>query len=177
MDDCFEIVKTLQQVIKQYRKRRKEINIVLLDLTKAFDTISHKSIRKGLTRKGVPAHVIGTIEEMYTNTNTKISLGSKTTWKIKINSGGKQGCLLSPLLFNLVIDELIEKLKSKNIGVRINGTLLSVMAFVDDLVIITEENINMKILMEECKEFFDMKGLAVNADKCASLRVLPVKNR
>ena len=64
MDDCFEIVKTLQQVIKQYRKRRKEINIVLLDLTKAFDTISHKSIRKGLTRKGVPAHVIGTIEEM-----------------------------------------------------------------------------------------------------------------
>ena len=51
------------------------------------------------------------------------------------------------------------------------------MAFVDDLVIITEENINMKILMEECKEFFDMKGLAVNADKCASLRVLPVKNR
>ena len=148
----------------------------MLDLAKAFDAISHESIRKVSVRKGVPAQVIGTIEDIYTNTNTEISVGSKTTWKIKINSGVKQNCLLSPLLFNLVIDELIEKLKSKNIGVKINGTLRSVMTFTDDLVTIKEDDVNIEILIEECNEFFDMKELPINAGKCDSLRVLLVKN-
>lgn len=60
---------------------------------------------------------------------------------------------------------------------RINGTLLNVTAFVEDLVAIIEENVRMKILLEQCKHFFDMKGLAVNAGKCASLRVLLVKGK
>lgn len=147
----------------------------------AFNTISHKSIRKGLMRKGVHGQVIWTIKEMQVQViqvqSTEISVGGKAIQKIKINSAVKQGCPLSPPLFNLVMDELIEKLKSKNIGVKINGTLLSVMAFADDLVIVTEENVHMKILLEECKEFFDMKSLAVNAGKCASLSVLPVKRK
>ena len=179
MDGCFENLKTLKQVIKQQRKHRKEISIVFLDLAKPFNTISHKSIRKGLMRKGVHVQVIWTIKEMQVQViqlqSTEISVGGKAIQKIKINSAVKQGCPLSPPLFNLVMDELIEKLKSKNIGVKINGTLLSVMAFADDLVIVTEENVHIKILLEECKQFFDMKGLAVNAGKCASLRVLPVK--
>ena len=81
VDGCFENVETLQQVIKQQRKRRKEINIVFLDLAKAFDTISHKIIRKGLMRKGVPVQVIETIEDMYTNACTEISVGVKITRK------------------------------------------------------------------------------------------------
>ena len=181
MDGCFENLKTLKQVIKQQRKHRKEISIVFLDLAKPFNTISHKSIRKGLMRKGVHVQVIWTIKEMQVQViqlqSTEISVGGKAIQKIKINSAVKQGCPLSPPLFNLVMDELIEKLKSKNIGVKINGTLLSVMAFADDLVIVTEENVHMKILLEECKEFFDMKSLAVNAGKCASLSVLPVKRK
>lgn len=163
MDGCFENVKTLQQVIKQQRKRHKEIHIVFLDLAKAFDAMSH--IRKGLMKKGVPVQVIETIEEMYTNACAEISVGRKTTRKTAINSGVNQGCPLSPFLFNLVLDELIEKLKSKNIGVRINGSLLNVMAFADDLVVITEA-VHMKILLEQCKQFFEIKGLAVNAERC-----------
>ena len=38
VDGCFENIKILQQVIKEQRKKRKEYNIVFLDLAKAFDT-------------------------------------------------------------------------------------------------------------------------------------------
>ena len=109
VDGCFENVKTLQQVIKQQRKRHKEINIVFLGLAKAFDAMSQ--IRKGLMKKGVAVQVIETIEEMYNNACADISVGGKTTRKTAINSGVNQGCPLSPFLFNLVMDELIEKLK------------------------------------------------------------------
>ena len=63
----------------------------------------------------------------------------------------KQGCPLSPLLFNLIIDELIEKLKRTNIGIELGGEKICCMAFADDLVLISENKIHMKILIEESK--------------------------
>ena len=176
-DESFENFKTIQQVIQRPRKPRKKVNIIFLDLAKSFDSISHKSIRKVLMREGVSVQVIETIKEMYANTCTEISVGGRTTRKIETNSGIKQGCPRSPFLFNLMTDELIEKLKSKNIGVTINGTIINVMAFVDDLVVIAEESIPMIILLEECKQFFELKGLAINTGKYASLNVLPVKEK
>ena len=55
---CFQNVKILQQVIKQQRRRKKEYNILFLDLAKAFNAISHKAIEKGLIRKGVPMRLL-----------------------------------------------------------------------------------------------------------------------
>ena len=169
VNGCYENVKILQNIVKQRKKSRKEYNLVFIDLAKAFDTVSHASIVKGLKRKGVPEPVIGTIQQMYKKATTTLTVGGKSTRKIEINSGVKQGCPLSPLLFNLIIDELIEKLKKTNIGVEIGGERICCMAFADDLVLISENKTHMKILIEESKEFFDMKGLQANAGKCASL--------
>ena len=104
VDGCFENVKTLQQLIKNQHLNGKEYNIIFTDLAKAFDTVSHKSTVNGLKCKGVPRQVISTIMEMYSNSFTSITVGGKTTRHIKINSGVKQGCLLSPLHFNLILD-------------------------------------------------------------------------
>ena len=55
--------------------------------------------------------------------------------------------------------------------------MINFMAFADDLVLIAEEPGDMKILLQMCEKFFDEKGLSVNATKCASLTVLPVKGK
>ena len=169
VDGCFQNVK----IVKQEKKNRKEYNLVFIDLAKAFDTVSHLSIKKGLKRKGIPEQVRETILAMYKDASTKLTVGGKTTTKININSVVKQGCPLSPLLFNLIIDELIEKLKENNIGVQLGDSKVCCMAFADDLVLITEERIHMQILIEQSKEFFDQKGLQATAGKCATLRVVP----
>lgn len=85
----------------------------------ASDTVSHKSIAKGLRCKGVPEQVNSDILEMYSNSNTSITVRGKTTRRISINAGVKQGCPLSRLLFNLILDELIEKLKDLGIGIKL----------------------------------------------------------
>ena len=74
VDGCFENVQTLQQIIKSQRQRKKEYNIVLTDLAKAFDTVSQKSISIGLKRKGIPEQVISTILDMYTESYTRITV-------------------------------------------------------------------------------------------------------
>ena len=127
VDECFQNVKILQEVIKQQRKRRREYNLVFIDLAKAFDTVSHLSIEKGLRRKGIPEQVRPTVLEMYRHATTKVTVGGRTTRKIQINAGVKQGCPLAPLLFNLILDELLEKLKRTEIGVKIGNDIVCIV--------------------------------------------------
>lgn len=79
VDGCFKNVKTLQNIIKQQRKRKCEYNIVFLDLAKAFDLVLHWSIRNRLKRKGILTTVIEGIVDMYNGSTTKISVGGRTT--------------------------------------------------------------------------------------------------
>ena len=115
--------------------------------------------------------------DMYQQATTVIGAGGKITRKIQIKAGVKQGCPLSPFLFNIVMDELIEQVEQKKIGVKIGDNLINIMAFADDLVLITEEPGDMKVLLQICEIFFNKKGLSVNSTKCASLKVLPVKGK
>ena len=126
VDGCFQNVKILQEIIKQQRKRRREYNLVFIDLVKAFDTVSHLSIEKGLRRKGIPEQVRSTVLEMYRHATTEVTVGGRTR-KIQINAGVKQGCPLSPLLFNLILDELLEKLKRTEIGVKIRNDIVCIV--------------------------------------------------
>ena len=58
VDGCFTNSKILQEKIKQQRKRRKAYQMVFIDLAKAFNMVTHESIRKALYRKGVPLQVV-----------------------------------------------------------------------------------------------------------------------
>ena len=77
VNGCYENVKILQQMIKKSRNSRREYNLVFIDLAKAFNTVSHKSIEKGLRRKGIPDQVINTIQQMYEKATTAVSVGGK----------------------------------------------------------------------------------------------------
>ena len=85
----------------------------------------------------------GNILRGYRRTHGHVQTGNNSyrSWRqdtrqIQINAGVKQGCPLSPLLFNIVIDELIEKIEQKRIGVKLGDTLINIMAFADDQLII-----------------------------------------
>ena len=118
-DGCYENVKILKTVMKRAKKARQELNLVFLDMAKAFDTVQHESIVKALQRKCVPGDVIDLIRDMYSNSTTVISTPECKTRKIEINAGVKQGCPLSPLLFNLLMDELLCEIRATNLGVKV----------------------------------------------------------
>ena len=175
VDGCFENVKILQHVIKTSRKARKELNIVLLDLAKAFDTVNHQSVVKALRRQRVPETVIDVIKDLYADSSTTISTSKGKTQPINILSGVKQGCPLSPLLFNLVMDSLVEKLQQSGLGVGEGEHHLATLAFADDLVLISDKNYHMEKMIKIAEEFFDERGLTANAKKCVSFRQIPTK--
>ena len=176
-DGCSSNVKVLQHAIPFRQRNGKGVNVVFLDLAKAFDTVVHNSIWDALLDHQVPREVVEGVQQIYGHAITKVKVGLHSTNAIRILSGVKQGCPLSPLLFDLVMDELLERLQSQGIGIQVGGQQIAVMAFADDLVLVTEEVSHMNIALHECGRFFNQKGLRVNFNKCASLRVLPVKGK
>ena len=92
---------TLRELILCARESRKELDIGFVDVSKAFDSIPHAAIWDALARRGVPAVIIKVIREMCVGSYTSFEVCRSSTPKIPIRAGVKQGCPLSPFLFNL----------------------------------------------------------------------------
>ena len=77
--------------------------------------------------------------------------------------GIRQGDPLSPMLFNAVLDELLENLGMK-FGVMLgNDVKLNALAFADDLVIMLPTSVGTLGLLDQVKSFFDARGMSMNA--------------
>lgn len=96
-------------ILEAYLKSRSQANktsaAVGIDITKAFETVSHTSVERALIRKGVDSNTTKYIINSMKDTTFKLE--GATTRPFTINRGVRQGDPLSPLLFNLVLDEYL----------------------------------------------------------------------
>ncbi|XP_030761783.1 uncharacterized protein LOC115886670 [Sitophilus oryzae] len=79
------------------------------DFVKAFDSIPHAMVWKTLKEKGIPEKLINIIKELYRNTECNVLHNGRTSDSFNLGIGVKQGCTLSPLLFNIVLDSVLTK--------------------------------------------------------------------
>lgn len=108
----------LKACIKNARAACRPILICFLDLSKAFDTIGHASIYRALVRQGVDYRLGKIVRGMLEGSSTEVWHAGESTGGIAILRGVKQGDPISPLLFNLVLDELLVNLNRQALGYR-----------------------------------------------------------
>ena len=81
------------------------------------------------------------------------------------NVGVRQGATLSPLLFNIFINNIVEKVKETEIGTRFEDETVSILMFVDDMVLLGENEPDLHSLLAQVREYCDEWKLQVNVDK------------
>ena len=80
-------------------------------IEKAFDKIRLKHVLNILECQGVSPGIISLIQDIYTNNYARVKTEGKLEGKIPVNQGIRQGDSLSPLLFNIVMNEIITDLR------------------------------------------------------------------
>lgn len=111
-----------------------------MDISKAFDTIPHSALKPCLTRKGVPTPIIELINEMYYEGKTTIKAKDNIEVEMKILRRVKQGDFLSPLLFNLCLEPLLDVIEEQISGINVsNERKVPILAFADNIVLLGED--------------------------------------
>ena len=88
----------------------KSIFAATLDLARAFDSVEHSSIMRAAEAAGIPPLLIKYLKNLYTTSATTLSGTDWSSEPIKVTRGVKQDDSLSPVIFNLVIDQLLRSL-------------------------------------------------------------------
>ena len=88
-------------IIKTGREFQKNVYFCFIDYAKAFDCVDHKKLWKVLKEMGIPDHLTGLLRNLYAGQEATVRTGYGTTDWFQIGKGVRQGCILSPCLFNL----------------------------------------------------------------------------
>ncbi len=97
----------LQNLIQKYcYKQNKRLYSCFVDFSKAFDNISREGLFEKLLGYGICGNFYNVLKNMYFNDETRIKVGGYLTDVIYPNQGVRQGCILSPLLFNIYLADL-----------------------------------------------------------------------
>ena len=88
-------------IIEKAREFQKNIYFCFIDYAKAFDCVDHSKLWKILKEMGIPDHLTSLLRNLYAGQEATVRTGHGTTDWFQIQKGIRQGCILSPRLFNL----------------------------------------------------------------------------
>ena len=146
-------------------EKKKTIYLCFIDYAKAFDRVRHDKLIEIMKRTGIPNHEIRLIANLYWKQRASVRTNNGETEEIEIKRGIRQGCILSPVLFNLYSEYLIEEALSNKRGLNINGENINNVRFADDTVLIAESEEDLQEMVNELNKKCSDYGMSLNAKK------------
>ena len=156
---------TLKQVTEYYNQRSSPVYVCYLDASKAFDRINHWCMFRKLIKRDADLFVIRFLVQWYSNQTFCVRWGGTITSFFTVANGVRQGGIMSPILFNIYMDELSCELNRCNIGCSLNGTLINHIMYADDTCIIASSPSALQRLLNICLDFADSNFVLFNENK------------
>ena len=161
-----EQILNIRQLIEKCREFNIPMVICFLDYQKAFDCVNWKILWGVLREMGVPEHLIALIRNLYNNNMAKVRIENQHSLPFKTGRGVRQGCILSPDLFNIYGEYIMRKaLDEWSGGISIAGKKITNLRFADDTTLIAASEEEMLKLLNRVERESNKCGLRINADK------------
>ena len=140
--------------MEKAREFQKNIYFCFIDYTKAFDCVDHHKLLKILPEIRIPDNLICFLRNLYAGEVATVRTGHRTTSWFQIEKGVRQGCLLSPCLFNLYAEYIRRNagLEEAQAGIKIAGRNINNLIYADDTTLRTESKEELKSLLMKVKE-------------------------
>ena len=144
-------------IIEKAREFQRNINFCFIDYTKAFVWITTNW--KILKEMGIPDHLTCLLRNLYADQEATVRTGHGTTDWFQIGKGVRQGCILSPCLFNLYAEYIMRNigLDEAQARIKIAGRNINNLRYVDDTTLMAESK-ELKSLLMKVKEESEKVG-------------------
>uniref|UniRef100_A0A8D0R713 RNA-directed DNA polymerase n=1 Tax=Sus scrofa TaxID=9823 RepID=A0A8D0R713_PIG len=162
MQGFFSIHKSISGIHHINKLKNKNPMILSIDAEKAFDKIQHPFLIKTLQKVGVAGTLLNIIKAVYDKPTANVILNGEKLTEFPLRLGTRQGCLLSPLLFNIVLEVLATTIREvKEIkGNQIGKEEVKLSLFADDMILYQENpEDSTRKLLELLREFWQSRRI------------------
>ena len=136
-----------------------------VDFEKAFDRVDRKLLWDKLNTQHVSTKMVRLLKSMYTSVQSCVKTSSGLTGYFNCPAGVKQGCILSPLLFCLFLNDLQNFISFGSYGIDLDMCTIYILLFADDLVLFAESKVELQRLINRLKLYCDTFKLKINLNK------------
>jgi hypothetical protein len=137
MQGWFNIWKSINVIHYVNQLKDEKHMIISLDAEKTFDKIQHPFMIKVLERSRIQGPYLNIIKAIYCKPVANIKLNGKKLEAIALKSGTRQGCPLSPFLFNIALEVLVRAIRQqkKIKGIQVGKEEVKISLFADDMIV------------------------------------------
>ena len=144
-----EQIFNLRILCEKYLQHQQILYHVFIDFKKAFDRVWHEALWATVRKYNINASIIRAIENLYDKVQSAVLYNGSTGEWFRTTAGVRQGCLLSPTLFNIFLERIMcEALDDLEGSVSIGGQPITNFRFTDDIVVNAEEEEEAGVLID-----------------------------
>ena len=144
-----------------------------LDLSKAFDRMCHHSLFIELMKREIPNQLLVILEKWFNESITCIHWNGCISHFFRLEAGVRQGGVLSPFLFAVFIDSIVERVKSADVGCYIRTICCSIFLYADDIILLSPTVHGLQVLLNVCEHYLIEIGMSINVNKSVCIRFGP----
>ena len=147
-------IASIHLIIEKARELQKNIYFCFIDYTKAFDCVDHNKLWKFLKEMGILDHLTCLLRNLNAGQEATVRTGHGTIDWFQIGKGVRQGCILSPCLFNLHAEYIMRNsgLNEAHAGIKIARRNINDLRYADDTTLMAESEEELKSLLMKVKE-------------------------
>ena len=158
-----------KNVLSYYKRNNTSMFLCYMDASKAFDRVNHGKLFNKLINRQIPLYLVRIIIFWYTQQQLFVKWGHETLETFLCTNGVRQGGILSPLLFNVYIDEISVQLNKLSIGCLLGGTIINHLIYADDLIIFSPSVKGLQQLLDCCIQYGEAIDIKFNDKKTKSM--------
>ena len=162
---CIDHIYTLTSVIRNRQANKKSTYCCFIDMKKAFDWVNRDLLLYKLLSYNIDGKIYKCIKAMYSNPISSIKLNDYLTDWFHTDSGVRQGDSLSPTLFGIFVNDLVQDINQLNIGIQAGDINLSILLYADDIVLMAENESDLQTMLDCVYQWCKQWRLVVNEDK------------
>lgn len=172
----------LRQIAEKAINKGREVHICFIDLCKAFDRIRRKDIWKTLENRGINTTEIDMVKSLYNKTTNIVRTRNEESSEFVTTRGLRQGCVLSPLLFALIMDDVVKECKKVTrkykIGRRrMEMVQISELLYADDLVLLAGSERELQYNVDTYIREMQKVNMRINIEKTKTMIVGPTERK
>ena len=161
---CEDNIFSLKGICSIRKSKKQKTYLAFIDVSKAFDTVDRCTLFHHIWQKGVQGKMWRIIRMLYRKVDNKVIFGSFQSESFLVNNGVKQGCVLSPTLFNMVIEDLDTMLNQCN-GIHVGDYKINGLYYADDVVLMANNETDLQDMLNIAGAFGEKWGLKFNNKK------------